>query len=264
MKNERFWRGGAILMSALLSCGAGTASEIKERRMASYPIVELRQYTLHEGKRDVLIALFEREFIEPQEALGMKIIGTFRDLDRPNHFVWLRGFSSMDARAKGLNDFYFGPVWKAHRETANATMVDSDNVFLLHAPNAKAEFSINGKRPAMGESARAALVVGTIYYLKVSPDKVLPTFEAQVKPRLEKAGAPLLAWFVPEIAANNFPRLPVREGERVLVWFTRFDSSADHAAHAPALDKAAAPIAKWLSRKPEVLRLQPTARSMLR
>jgi hypothetical protein len=45
------------------------------------PIVELRQYTLHPGERDVLIDLFDREFVESQEALGMKIIGQFRNLD---------------------------------------------------------------------------------------------------------------------------------------------------------------------------------------
>src|SRR5688572_13276071 len=35
---------------------------------APLPIVELRQYTLLPGKRDVLIELFDREFIEGQEA----------------------------------------------------------------------------------------------------------------------------------------------------------------------------------------------------
>ncbi len=39
------------------------------------PVVELRQYTLHPGKRDVLIDLFDLEFVESQEALGIKIIG---------------------------------------------------------------------------------------------------------------------------------------------------------------------------------------------
>ena len=42
------------------------------------PVVELRQYTLHPGKRDVLIDLFDREFVESQEALGIKIIGQSR------------------------------------------------------------------------------------------------------------------------------------------------------------------------------------------
>jgi hypothetical protein len=48
------------------------------------PIVEFRQYTLHPGSRDVLIELFDGEFVESQEAVGMKVIGQFRDLDDPN------------------------------------------------------------------------------------------------------------------------------------------------------------------------------------
>jgi hypothetical protein len=47
------------------------------------PVVELRQYTFRHGQRDVLIELFDPEFIESQEAVGMEVIGQFRDLDRP-------------------------------------------------------------------------------------------------------------------------------------------------------------------------------------
>jgi len=104
-------------------------------RQTCCPIVELRQYTLHRGKRHILVELFDREFVESQEALGMKVIGQFCDLDDPNRFVWLRGFRNMSERAEGLKGFYGGPVWKAQRETANATMIDSDNVFVT-APGA--------------------------------------------------------------------------------------------------------------------------------
>jgi hypothetical protein len=38
----------------------------------------------------------------------------------------------MPSRAQALKDFYGGPVWKAHREAANATMIDSDDVLFLH------------------------------------------------------------------------------------------------------------------------------------
>ncbi|TIS38182.1 MAG: NIPSNAP family protein, partial [Mesorhizobium sp.] len=99
-------------------------------RLAS-PIVELRQYTLKPGDRETLIALFDREFIESQEAVGMTVIGQFRDLDRPDMFVWLRGFADMEARRKALTAFYEGPVWAEHRDAANATMIDSDDVLLL-------------------------------------------------------------------------------------------------------------------------------------
>ena len=97
------------------------------------PVVELRQYTLHPGKRDALIDVFERHLVESQEETGMNIIGQFRDLDRPDHFVWMRGFDDMEARRQALETFYNGPVWHAHRDAANATMIDSDDV-LTAAP----------------------------------------------------------------------------------------------------------------------------------
>src|SRR5437773_2801784 len=107
---------------------------IGERQMQSSqsccPVVELRQYALHPGKRDVLIDLFDREFVETQEAAGMRIIGQFRDLDHPDRFVWLRGFRDMTSRAKALTDFYGGPAWKKHPEAANEKMIDSDNGLL--------------------------------------------------------------------------------------------------------------------------------------
>jgi hypothetical protein len=39
----------------------------------------------------------------------------------------------MTARHESLAAFYDGPVWAKHRDAANATMVDSDNVMLLRA-----------------------------------------------------------------------------------------------------------------------------------
>jgi hypothetical protein len=76
------------------------------------PILELRQYTLHPGKRDDLIELFDREFVETQEAVGMTIVGQFRDLADSTRFVWVRGFRGMPSRAEALTAFYGGPVWK--------------------------------------------------------------------------------------------------------------------------------------------------------
>ncbi|MES2581520.1 MAG: NIPSNAP family protein [Pseudomonadota bacterium] len=102
-------------------------------------VIELRQYTLHPGQRDVLIDLFERAFVAPQEALGLRVVGTFRDLDDADRFVWLRGFADQAMRPKALAAFYDGPVWARHRAAANATMVDSDNVLLLCATDPQAQ-----------------------------------------------------------------------------------------------------------------------------
>jgi hypothetical protein len=97
-------------------------------KSACCPVVELRQYMLHPGKRDVLIDLFERQFVETQEAVGIAVIGQFRDLADPNRFVWLRGFPDMQARAASLSAFYHGAHWLSRRDAANACIVDNDDV----------------------------------------------------------------------------------------------------------------------------------------
>src|SRR5215468_5831204 len=131
------------------------------------PVVELRQYTLVSGQRETLIALFDREFIETQEATGMTVIGQFRDLNNPDRFVWLRGFDDMPTRARALHEFYGGPVWKKHREAANATMVNSDNVLLLRPASPTSGFQLKtaSRAPIGSTTNREDLLVGTIYYL---------------------------------------------------------------------------------------------------
>lgn len=252
------------MSAAGMGPAVSATTEIEEPLATSCPIVELRQYTLHDEQRDRLIDLFERQFIEPQEALGMKVIGTFRDLDRPNFFVWLRGFTDMDSRLSGLTDFYDGDVWKTHREVANATMLDSDNVLLLRAPSTSAAFKPSTARPALDEGRPAGLVVATILYFDSQAGLAAELFGGEVKPELEKSGVPVLAWFATEAGANNYPRLPVREGEKALVWFTRFEDAAAHASHSTRIADAQSALVSFLARSPEVLRLAPTARSELR
>jgi quinol monooxygenase YgiN len=238
------------------------------------PIVELRQYTLHPGKRDILIDLFDREFIESQEAVGMQVIGQFRDLDDPNRFVWLRGFRDMPSRAQALKEFYGGPVWKAHREAANATMIDSDNVLLLRPAHAESGFSFdNSNRPPLGaDKVPKGLVVATIYYFDAPVGEDFVEFFDQVlKPMASDAGASILAYFVTENSVNSFPALPVREGENVFVWFSRFRDQAAYERYVAGLARSphwSGEISKELARRlkghPEVLQLSPTARSLLR
>src|SRR4029453_799553 len=120
-----------VLMFCLMGSTVASAQQANAAGGTCCPVVELRQYTLHPGQRDVLIDLFDREFVETQEAEGMRVLGQFRDLDNPNRFVWLRGFSDMPGPAHALCAFYGGPAWKAHSKAANATMVDSSNVLLL-------------------------------------------------------------------------------------------------------------------------------------
>ena len=234
-------------------------------------VLELRQYTLHPGRRDDLVALFEREFIEPQEAAGIAVLGTFRDLDAPERFVWLRGFADMPARADALGAFYGGPAWKAHREAANATMVDSDEVLLLRPLDCgRALLGALQPRPP----THAAPPAGGVFTITVCPlrapadDALIHAFDQCVHAWWVGVGGDLLACWVTEHAPNNFPRLPVREGEPVIAWLTRFDDEAAQRRHA-ALLAASGGLERpeWralLSGAVTHLRLAPTPRSALR
>src|SRR5436305_1993565 len=140
------------------------------------PIIELRQYTLRRGQRDVLISLFDREFVETQEAVGMAILGQFRDLDNLDRFVWLRGFRDMPSRAEALGRFYGGPVWKAHGKQANATMVDSDNVLLLRPTTAHSGFPAAARPPVGSTTPPSSLILATLYQRDCPFDEDLARF----------------------------------------------------------------------------------------
>ena len=145
-----------------------------------FGVVELRRYLLKPGQRDVLIELFDREFIEPQRDAGMPVIGGFRDDDHPNTFTWLRGFADMESRHKALMAFYGGQAPRTHIVTfhlARAATADEAAELGRHLGSASGD---------------------TLAMLLVTLD-----------------------------AVNDFPALPVRQGEHVLVAvLTRV---ADHA-----------------------------------
>ncbi len=237
------------------------------------PVVELRQYTLHPGGRERLIELFDGKFIEPQEAAGMRVIGQFRDLDRPDVFTWLRGFHDMPSRAAALQAFYGGPVWTANRDSANATMVSSDNVRLLRPVPRGSGLDLRGSRaPEGAPGSPSGLTVVTIYTLRPQEAAGFPGFfETDVAPRLVSAGSRPSAMFETEPAANTFPRLPVREGERAFVWLASYPDRAAHDRAVRALEqdrewkgRGESALAGKLIAPVETWRLTPTSRSRLR
>jgi hypothetical protein len=242
-------------------------------------VLELRQYTLRAGRRDSLIELFEREFIEPQEAEGMELVGQFRDLDAPDRFVWLRGFADHPTRDAALAAFYGGPTWRTHRSAANATMLDSDDVLLLRPARPAGGFALPARTETTGDDDTPddgrpdrGVVVATVHHLRQrDPAEFIAAFERDWLPLLWDSNIGVQATLVTDPSRNGFPALPVREGESVFVWF-RCHASLARAAQAQArLDEAlewaprlAESLQPFEARPPQVLRLAPTPRSRLR
>ncbi|MEV0590907.1 NIPSNAP family protein [Nonomuraea cavernae] len=219
-------------------------------------IYELRQYTLRPGRRETLIELFEREFVESQEEAGMGVVAQFRDLDAPDMFSWIRKFPDMESRRLALSTFYGGPIWKANRDAANDTMIDSDNVLLLRPAGGSADPFPATDRPPVGATALpSSRYVATIYHVG---EGFSAFFADHVRPVLNEAGVPPVACLESEHAANTFSALPVRTGENVFVWFARFDRPEDEC------DVPLPMLEGRLTAPPQRLRLAPTARSALR
>ncbi|MEV6109293.1 NIPSNAP family protein [Streptomyces sp. NPDC051940] len=205
-------------------------------------IVELRQYTLLPGRREALVTLFEREFVTGQEAVGIRVGDRFRDLDAPDRFVWLRHFPGMADRAAGLAAFYErGPVWREFGPEANATMLDSDDVLLLRGE-------------PFTTPSDASSVTGWVCH-PADPDAFAAFFAAHVRPALEAGGTPPLTTLRTEHAENDYPRLPVRTGEDVFVWFTAHRDADDRDSSLTTVGKLLADAD--MVRDPQVLRLSP-------
>ncbi|SER07353.1 NIPSNAP family protein [Microlunatus flavus] len=233
-------------------------------------VIELRQYTLHRGQRDVLVELFDSEFVEPQEAAGIRVLGQFRDLDDDDRFVWFRGFEGMASRGPALAAFYGGPVWRSHRDKANATMVDSDDVLLLRPVRGSSGWC---GPPAStfsqaGEPCAPPLLVASIFNIagSASASRCLRFLTEVVEPLEAAAGVTTVALLETEPRQNNFPALPVREGETVLVRVARYPDVAVHRRLRRALRHAPGwhAFTTCLQGEPDERRLAPTEGSALR
>lgn len=152
-------------------------------------------------------------------------------------------------------------------------MIDSDNVLLLRPARPASGFVFDAAdRPSVDATAIPhGLFVATIYPLVASAAKdFADVFDRTAMPELTTSGATPVAVFETEPAENTFPRLPVREGEHVFVWFARFADVEAYDRHIAALQESrrwretvrpgldghlASPVQTW--------RLTPTARSRL-
>lgn len=241
--------GAAAMLPAFGSAVAERGGGAFDPSATDTALFELRQYTLRRNQRDVLATMFERYFVQPQEDVGAHVLGTFRDMNDADRFVWMREFANLDARKSALESFYYGPVWKEHRTAANTTILDSDNVLLLR--RARLSRGVHGDWGAGGE------IEAAIYYLGAADiPAFLGFFDDHVEPLLAARGSRPLLRFVTADVANNFPRLPIR-GDRV---FVRFATRAPKGAEPlPAGWRDAAPeaILPAFMRKPERLHLAP-------
>jgi hypothetical protein len=199
----------------------------------------------------------------------MNVVAQFRDPAAPDQFVWFRGFADQEARSRALPAFYGGPVWAQHGPAANETMLEWHDVLMLKPATTEAGFAMAGltrSPPGTRDSEDGRNHLVAIHHLPPAGNETEAAAAAHLVAQAARAaGGEVLASLISDHSTNGFPRLPVREGESVAVTVARPGSPEglqrlETALHLDPTASATGPAPK----EPQVARLIPTARSLLR
>ena len=233
-----------------------------------FQVIEFRRYTIKPGARQQFAKYFDNFFPEAMEQTGAIAAGTFFERTNSNGFTWIRGFHTIEARAVNNAQFYYGPVWKEHKNAMNELMTDSDNVLLLRPLAAEHGLMILPAVDPVKEPAGAqGVVVALIFAVKAnSVDAFAKLTEADFN-AYEKAGAREAGELVTLDATNNFPQLPVRTDGPFFVWLGILrDNAMLEKQFMPVVERSleALSTSDLVRSKPELVVLDPTPRSRMR
>jgi hypothetical protein len=236
--------------------------QLEHQPRETYQVVELRRYTMMEGKRDEFIRYFESYFPEAFQQLGSLFLGHFRERARVEGFTMIRGFRTLDERPIVCSAFYYGALWKEHREKINARLLDFHNVLLLRPLTPERGVLVLPAVDVVNEPEGAkGVLVAQIFAV---PEGGVEAFAEQAEPAFaayRAAGVREAGVLVTLDVPNNFPLHPVRTDGPFLVWlgvmaddpalFERFQALAEEAARSLRCDS-------------ELVVLDPARRSRLR
>lgn len=155
----------------------------------------------------------------------MTIGGTYAGESDPDRFVWFRGLPDLSSRTRAPRSLYGGPGWRARRDVANASMIDSDDVLLLRPtdPVHRAPAPCGARPPRVSEPGSESLLVGV--YTHGGSASV----EQGLSTDLDSALQELLGVAVVAGGRTPAPRLPALavRGDYAFVWAASNTGSAD-------------------------------------
>jgi hypothetical protein len=238
------------------------------KHLHDYQVIELRRYTTADGARGRFAKYFDTYFPEAFEQLGAMVFGQFLERANPNRFVWLRGYRDLQARPVVNASFYYGPLWREHREKINAILPDSDNVLLLRPLRPDTEVTVlPAVDPVLEEQGAQGVAVMQVIAIKKGHEAAVAQHAEALFNRYRVAGVRQAGILVTLDVPNNFPQLPIRTDGPWLVWIGIVqDNHVLEKQLKPAMNVAAKALVDTglLREAPELVELDPTPRSRLR
>jgi hypothetical protein len=236
--------------------------------LKDFQVYEFRRYTIKPGERQHFALDFDTFFPEAFEQQGAIVAGSFLERQKPNGFTWIRGFHTLDARAVLNSAFYYGPLWKEHRQGVNALIDDSDNVMLMRPLVPEREIQILPAVDPVAETTGAqGVIVAQIFTVKPDSVEAFAKAAESAFAAYRATGAREAGVLVTLDAKNNFPQLPVRTDGPFLVWLgvVKDNETLDGSFIAEEQRAIQALVATGLLRgEPELDVMDPTPRSRLR
>ncbi len=234
---------------------------------SEFTVIEFRRYTIRDGERENFAKYFDAYFPEAMQQLGAIAAGQFFERENPSYFTWIRGFRSMDERAKANANLYYGPVWKEHRELMNGLMTDSDNVLLMQSVGTGCGIDVLRSVDAVKE-ANGMKGVAVAHIFPIRPGS-LKEFMRHAEGEFAAYGSATLretGRFVTSDVPNNFPQHPVRTDGPFVVWFGIAQDDAAIEKFRGLAESTAKSLegANLLRGTPELVILDPTSRSRMR
>ncbi|WP_266159972.1 hypothetical protein [Dyella silvatica] len=278
-------RGYAVLFAIAAAIGIGLAGPAAAASQANhhteslpsmdsvkhlhgYQVIELRRYTTSEGARGRFARYFDTYFPEAFEQLGAMVFGQFLERANPNHFIWLRGYKDLQARPVVNASFYYGPLWREHRDKVNPILPDSDNVMLMQPLRPDTEISVlPAVDPVLEEKGAQGVGVMQLIAIKKGHEAAVAQQAEALFASYRLAGVHPAGILVTLDVPNNFPQLPIRSDGPWLVWLgVAQDNQVLEKQLKPAMKVAAQTLldSGLLREAPELIELDPTPRSRLR
>ena len=258
----------AFIGSAPRAAGNKGESFVKTANPAQdFQVIELRRYIIKDGEREKFARYFETWFPEAFQQLGAIAFGEGLERDNDTWFTWLRGFRDMPARAETNTAFYYGPVWKEHRNTLNGLMIDSDNVLLLRPLNPESGVPVLPAVDVVKENNGAqGIVVMQVFAVEQGGVETFAERAENIFAKYRDAGIREAGVLVTLDEANNFPQLPVRTDGPYLVWLGVARDKAMLETFEGLVERSFSELktTELLRGEPELVVIDPAPRSRLR
>lgn len=91
-------------------------------------IFEVRNYTVKQGAMDEWVDFMETKILPFSAGKGMKVDATFRGVDDPNAYVWIRRFDDEEHRKALYKALYGSTEWKEVYKPTVERLLEMDKI----------------------------------------------------------------------------------------------------------------------------------------